>query len=276
MQNMGQINEDEEIQLLRDCEKNANTEISGKQRFLTLLPLFSLLPQPKTILDVGGTLGTFTWLHHKFPRAKIIILNTSKKETSSLPNVVIGNAETFITKMKFDLIFAGEILEHLNNPDGFIASSLFALNKNGHLIITTPNLSCFYNRLFLLFGWTPGNYSASYRYITGNPVLSKNAKGYGVIGDHKSVFTYNGLRELLTLYGFNTFIQKGFSYSQTENLRTFGKKYYHVPGKKIRLFLNSFLPDYLKEGQIIICKRPEIINKKHAYEAIRKKSIWNT
>ena len=129
MKNIIQKSKEEELQLLKNCETNAHTDIAGKQRFLNLMPLLNKINTPKLILDVGGTLGTAKWLKIKFPQAKITILNNSKKEISSFPNNLIGNAENFKTERKYDLIFAGEIVEHLINTDGFIASSLLALKK---------------------------------------------------------------------------------------------------------------------------------------------------
>lgn len=272
---MPAFNKNAEIRLLKLCEKNAHTEIYGKERFFKLLKLFKNLPVPARILDVGGTLTTALWFQKKFPSAKITILNYSKKETSSYHDVIISNAQSFSVKKQYDLIFAGEVLEHLINPDGLLASCLFALKPNGFLIITTPNLSCFYNRLFLLFGWTPGNYSASFRYITGNPFLEKNAKGFKVIGDHKSVFTWQGLLLLLKIYGYKIIDTEGFSYSQNEDLRTFGKNKYVVPGKKIRLFLDKFLPKHLKEGMIILAQKPEIFDLQHARGGILTGNIWD-
>lgn len=40
---------------------------------------------------------------------------------------------------KFDLIYAGDLLEHLSNPGQFIEGCRRCLNKDGYLVITTPN-----------------------------------------------------------------------------------------------------------------------------------------
>jgi len=41
----------------------------------------------------------------------------------------------------FDLIFAFDILEHLDSPSNFLSSCQQALAPNGHLVLTTPNVN---------------------------------------------------------------------------------------------------------------------------------------
>jgi 2-polyprenyl-3-methyl-5-hydroxy-6-metoxy-1,4-benzoquinol methylase len=55
----------------------------------------------------------------------------------------------------FDVIIAGEIIEHLIDTDSFIIDVLRCLKPNGHLLITTPNLVSFENRLRMLLGIYP-------------------------------------------------------------------------------------------------------------------------
>ena len=54
-------------------------------------------------------------------------------------NAVVGNAEKFAFDDKFDVIVAGDIIEHLNNLDGFLTSVRGALKPGGLLIVQTPN-----------------------------------------------------------------------------------------------------------------------------------------
>jgi len=53
---------------------------------------------------------------------------------------------------KFDVVFAGEIIEHLYDTDLFIKEIKRVLKSKGVLIITTPNLVSFGRRLCYLFG----------------------------------------------------------------------------------------------------------------------------
>ena len=267
------IDVDKEWQLLEKCENHSHTGIPAKQRFLELLKVIKKIPKPDKILDVGGTLGTARWLKVKFPKAKVTILNKSKKEISAYPFFLKGDAESFQSQEKYDLIFAGEIIEHTYNPEGLIASCLLALKRGGYLVITTPNLACLYNRVFLLFGWTPGNYSPSLRFLTGNPFFPKRGS-FGTIGDHKSVFTWKGLAELLKIYGFEIKGCWGYSYGQTRRLKALGGQYLRLPSGQVRLFLNKIIPHKMREGMLFVCRTPSHINKKVIAKGILKKSLW--
>lgn len=52
----------------------------------------------------------------------------------------------------FDIIFAGEIIEHIYDTDLFIQEVKRILKPNGRFIITTPNVVSFGRRIMYLFG----------------------------------------------------------------------------------------------------------------------------
>jgi len=55
----------------------------------------------------------------------------------------------------FDLIFAGEVIEHLIDTDGFLQELHRCLKPGGFILITTPNLVSIENRVRILFGLYP-------------------------------------------------------------------------------------------------------------------------
>jgi 2-polyprenyl-3-methyl-5-hydroxy-6-metoxy-1,4-benzoquinol methylase len=55
----------------------------------------------------------------------------------------------------FDVVFAGEIIEHLIDTDFFLGEARRVLRKSGRLIITTPNLASLARRIMLLLGKNP-------------------------------------------------------------------------------------------------------------------------
>lgn len=63
----------------------------------------------------------------------------------------------------FDLVFAGEIIEHIVDTDFFIDEIRRVLKPNGELIITTPNVASLDRRLMLLFNKNPF-FPASFSY----------------------------------------------------------------------------------------------------------------
>jgi len=124
----------------------------------------------KKILDIGcighkikhfnsdSSLHSFLKKHSK----KVTGMDYLKKEVSILRkkghDVIYGNAEDFDFKQKYELIIAGELIEHLNNPGNFLKSAKRSIKKNGSIIITTPNTFSFRNLIFsLLFVDPPVN-----------------------------------------------------------------------------------------------------------------------
>ncbi|MFN3477358.1 MAG: class I SAM-dependent methyltransferase [Candidatus Methylomirabilales bacterium] len=85
----------------------------------------------------------------------------------------------------FDLVFAGEIIEHLLDTDFFLSECHRVLQDRGILILTTPNLSCW------LSGW---------RWLTyGQPWCVDYRAGQS---GHVRYFSPKALQEMLTAHGF--------------------------------------------------------------------------
>src|SRR3989344_7621255 len=97
-------------------------------------------------------------------------------------DVYCQNAETFKLNKKFDVIFAGELIEHLSNPGLFLEKCKFHLKKDGFLIITTPNAFC----LARLFG--------GFVFFTND--LDVNP-------EHTAWYSPKVIKELLRRYNFN-------------------------------------------------------------------------
>jgi len=66
-------------------------------------------------------------------------------------NIQHGDAQAFSVDRKFEVVTAGDLIEHLPNLDGFISSVKRALVENGHLVISTPNPWCWKYSLYHLF-----------------------------------------------------------------------------------------------------------------------------
>lgn len=66
--------------------------------------------------------------------------------------VQVGNAETFSIDEKFDVIVAGELVEHLSNPGLFLRRCRQHLAEDGKVIITTPNPRRFHMLLWYALG----------------------------------------------------------------------------------------------------------------------------
>ncbi len=107
----------------------------------------------KEVLDIGPAelVGTINkgkserWLHKKIANeAKCVLgLEKNNEQVEALRklgfNIVEGDAETFELDRKFDVIFAGELIEHLSNPGIFLERVKKHLKPGGIFLLTTPN-----------------------------------------------------------------------------------------------------------------------------------------
>jgi len=57
--------------------------------------------------------------------------------------IVFGNMESYKFDRKFDVVIAGDVLEHVSNQGLFLDNIHNHLNQTGKLIITTPNAKWF-------------------------------------------------------------------------------------------------------------------------------------
>jgi 2-polyprenyl-3-methyl-5-hydroxy-6-metoxy-1,4-benzoquinol methylase len=89
------------------------------------------------------------------------------------------NAEVLSLPIQFDVIFAGDIIEHFSNPGLFLDSCARLLKPSGKLIITTPN--CF--NLF----------SITEKIMKSEPTVNK---------EHTCYFNSKTLTQLLTRHGY--------------------------------------------------------------------------
>lgn len=74
----------------------------------------------------------------------------------------------------FDLVFAGEVVEHTIDDLAFLGEINRVLKRGGILILTTPNLVSLGNRWLMLFGKLPRFAYSEFHYRIYTTVLIKN------------------------------------------------------------------------------------------------------
>jgi 2-polyprenyl-3-methyl-5-hydroxy-6-metoxy-1,4-benzoquinol methylase len=114
-----------------------------------------LINEGDCVLDVGFwgqgvNASSQDWVH------KMIIEKADKVhgidldyDDNNLPQggefYVKSSAENFFFKEQFDVVFAGDLMEHLSNPGLFLECAKKNLKIDGRLVITTPNCFNFFN-----------------------------------------------------------------------------------------------------------------------------------
>jgi ubiquinone/menaquinone biosynthesis C-methylase UbiE len=109
----------------------------------------------------------------------------------------------------FDMVYSAEVIEHILNPDGMLQECNRVLKPGGYVLITTPNLTVWYNRILVLFGLQPIFYETSTKSPSvGAGILKKIKKGNIPVG-HVRIFTIRAMRDLLENEGFEVVTVKG-------------------------------------------------------------------
>jgi SAM-dependent methyltransferase len=112
-----------------------------------------------------------------------------------------GSLSEALGERQFDVVFCGEVLEHLFAPDALVEQMRLVLRDDGILVVSTPNLAYWRNRLLLLAGISP--------FYLENAAAMKLGRVFRALGQgnptegHIKVFTYRALRDLLALKRFD-------------------------------------------------------------------------
>lgn len=116
----------------------------------------------KNIMDIGCFDGTFLSLINNRNNdlygldASEYAIKEAKKKNIRVKKFFFDD----ITKLPykdnyFDLVIAGEIIEHIYDTDFFLKEIKRILKPNGYLFLSTPNIASLGRRLLLLLGISP-------------------------------------------------------------------------------------------------------------------------
>jgi len=160
------------------------------------------------LLDIGGSTGEYTQVVSGLVKATNIYLVDMREESlfqakKSGLNALSLNVSTdklpFPCEM-FDMVMMIEVIEHLANPDNCIEECKRVLKKGGLLLLSTPNLAWWINRLVILLGYQPYYSEPSARINVGK--FLKSAERFDTSG-HIRLFTFKAILKFLEYYGFS-------------------------------------------------------------------------
>lgn len=126
--------------------------------------LLDTIPPNTKILDIGCVqhsakkASNEDWVHGELYDIgdEVVGLDYQKKEIKELRsqgyNVIYGNAEELDLNEQFDVVVAGELIEHLSNVGNFLNGVHEHLRSDGILIMSTPNPWAFHRFKQALFG----------------------------------------------------------------------------------------------------------------------------
>jgi SAM-dependent methyltransferase len=229
-------------------EEWLNQRLLDAQQIVDRLEKYGLVSPHMTVLDAGcgsGELGA-QFISRYGSKCYGMDLNDTAVRQAKKLGVMAKRANLDETwpfgRNSFHLVVGTEIIEHVLNPDHFLEESARVLKSHGYLVITTPNLAVWFNRLLFLLGYQPFFLEASTVDKTVGLGFTRNLTPNRTPVGHVRCFTLRAITDLLTLHGFS--VEK-----------TVGLPVYYLP-KYLRLldFLSSSIPD-LSTDLFLVAKK---------------------
>ncbi|MDH5754020.1 MAG: class I SAM-dependent methyltransferase [Candidatus Bathyarchaeota archaeon] len=156
----------------------------------------------KKILDIGCGDGSFIVRFKKYCEVFGVDISSRAIKIAKEAGVDAYKVNVSCEKLPFegeyfDVVYMGDVIEHLINPDLAVNEATRVIKSNGFLVLSTPNLACWLNRLLLLLGMQP---------LFSEVSTVRNFGRFGRPGSfpvgHLRLFTYEVLKEFLTYYRF--------------------------------------------------------------------------
>lgn len=212
-------------------EKKDGPDLINSPRVHLMLEIVDKLDlKGKNILDFGCFDGTFlSRIKNRNNRfygidASDYAVRKAKKKNIAVKQFFFDDKAKIPFKDKFfDMIIAGEIIEHIYDTDYFLQELKRILKPCGYLLISTPNVASLGRRLWLLLG--------------KNPIIELSPNDKESVG-HIRYFTFETLKGLLEKYGLK------ISQERSDVLNLSGD------GRIRSLLIPKFFPTI---GQSIIC-----------------------
>jgi methionine biosynthesis protein MetW len=165
------------------------------------------------ILDIGCGDGSFIIKFKKHCETFGVDISQNAINMAKEAGINAYQADVSSERLPFqdeylDIIYMGDVIEHLTNPDFAIKEVARVLKPDGFLVLSTPNLASWLNRLLLLLGMQP-----LFSEVSTAKTFGRGPKSYDFcpVG-HLRIFTYKALKEFLTYYHFNIVKVKGANY----------------------------------------------------------------
>lgn len=180
--------------------------VEGDDRIRLMLDLVRRHAAPgRRILDVGCTDGFLSrffkdmGLYAIGVDASASAVTAAKAVCDEAYVAELGSGPLPVPDGSVDLVWAGEVIEHLFDTEFFLEDLRRVLAPGGRLILSTPNLAAWLNRISLLLGQQPFFTEVGVRESNFGSFLRKVSQPAG----HIRNFTPSSLRHLLGQCGFS-------------------------------------------------------------------------
>lgn len=203
---------DKEFNSLRYAgEESLEKDVATSPRIRTILEIAQSL-NPRRILDVGCADGFLSRLLVERTGARVVGLDNSQPALEKAAAVCeevhmvdLGDGTIPLPDGGIDLIIAGEVIEHVFHTERLLEELHRVAAPGAHLLLTTPNLSSWYNRVFVGLGLQPLFLETGTRTSDSGNRFVKPSLPAG----HIRLFTPSSLRDIGRRCGWHTVKQAG-------------------------------------------------------------------
>lgn len=142
-----------------DLKQNQIEEfiVPDKFRIVKGINLIDKINENSVCLDIGIAIDGFGDTIQKKYKSKVYGIDIHDRSMSNFIETKkydINKGLPYDNEF-FDVITAGELIEHMYNDEFFLRECHRCLKENGELVITTPNIHFLVNRIIMLFGKMP-------------------------------------------------------------------------------------------------------------------------
>ena len=215
-----------------------------KERIAKCLALLKAA-RPARVLDVGCGDGLITGVIKRETGAYVIGMDASAAALEKARLVCdethraeFGTRPLPLPDASVDAIMAGEVIEHIFYTEDFLDELRRVAKPGCRLVLSTPNLASWYNRIFVLLGYHPLFTETGTRVSSsGNPFYKPNLPA-----GHIRNFTLSSLLHLMASCGWKA--------EKTEGVALLGNKW-----RALDRFISGLSPALAAD--LIVCGHRE-------------------
>ncbi len=181
--------------------KESRTFVTARYRLGRTLQMIQA-QAPRHVLDIGCGDGFFSQRIADAVHAPVSAIDISSEaiEQARARGIDARQCDLNLGKIpfdaeSFDLVLCGEVIEHVFDPDQLLDEIHRILLPGGFLLLSTPNLAAWYNRVLLLLGVQPIFSDTSTRKTYGRRlrILGEGSQPVG----HLRLYTLGALKSIL-------------------------------------------------------------------------------
>jgi len=180
--NMGTMDVTERLQQIQRLH-HAGEEVADFPRIEKVLDMLKDVP-PGRLLDVGYAKGSFA--DQLVERSwDCTALDVNPRRHERIKTIQCDLNQGFpVGSASFDVVTAGEIIEHMIDESAFLRECRRVLKPGGRLVVTTPNLAFLANRFLVPLGRMPKFVYEPYHYhCHTKAMLTKQLEENGFVVD---------------------------------------------------------------------------------------------